>query len=771
MLRDDIKCLFKPFLFTLLLTMAACDEDQSAGNSGQDAGPDTGDESTDKEDEPWVDPYPDVDPMLVGDSMIVVCLGLNQDYRDRFGDTHDIYIQTSTDQVENYGFLKESDLDNAPYGVLNYTIADPTNAPPGHSVICIGTIVMFDWEDYWHWNENYTAYEDFRFNTALTLIERAEEDLGEDGIPMDLTSHIEVLEIMTPQTMKGFSLNPQGSIFGWSMIPEQSLSNRMPLETPFDNLFLAGAWTYPGGGQSIVIISGILASVKILKKEGQEIEIPAKPDPELRGMHTDWCRKLGILDQLKITCSKDVYKTIYKGLGYEIDVSANPEEYRKWLRQNYPDDAEGIDRLFQKIYDIDKVMRIIFRYEYSGKDPYGDTATMSDMLAEVTAIGLQDILMTDLMALMEGITLSEFMEDYTDNKELISIFTQLSGMAGEGPDNVDAIFFIAMWMEYHLGGFCYVEGGSQAISDALAERIVESGSTIRLNTLATRIDIDENRLATQVRTADGTCYKGDYVVSNANAPDTFLKMIGESYLPRSTDPEDPDHYFHPGRIMQDPLEPTPSNPVSPAMDDKVDRITGATPGASSALLTEETHPSGWAKADCMSCHDALGNAHASKTNGTTNLPHYSDAQCTTCHGTNGSTVVSADQHKSVDKVNDNCASAAPCHANTHAGLGYNAPDDCRACHKYTTQKHLVGDVTECIVTETYDVVVIGAGGGGLGAAAFLSQKGYSVVVLERHHKVGGYMTNFDRGDYRFEVSTHGFDGLGTEPLVDWFVEN
>ena len=59
----------------------------------------------------------------------------------------------------------------------------------------------------------------------------------------------------------------------------------------------------------------------------------------------------------------------------------------------------------------------------------------------------------------------------------------------------------------------------------------------------------------------------------------------------------------------------------------------------------------------------------------------------------------------------------------------------------------------------YDVVIVGAGGGGLSAAAQLSLGGKKVLVIEQHDKVGGYMTAFDRDDYRFEVSLHAFDGI------------
>lgn len=62
----------------------------------------------------------------------------------------------------------------------------------------------------------------------------------------------------------------------------------------------------------------------------------------------------------------------------------------------------------------------------------------------------------------------------------------------------------------------------------------------------------------------------------------------------------------------------------------------------------------------------------------------------------------------------------------------------------------------------YDVVVIGAGNGGLTAAATLTQKGLKVLLLEKHNIAGGCATSFCRGRYEFEVALHQLSGLGTK---------
>ncbi|MBW1780946.1 MAG: NAD(P)/FAD-dependent oxidoreductase [Deltaproteobacteria bacterium] len=63
--------------------------------------------------------------------------------------------------------------------------------------------------------------------------------------------------------------------------------------------------------------------------------------------------------------------------------------------------------------------------------------------------------------------------------------------------------------------------------------------------------------------------------------------------------------------------------------------------------------------------------------------------------------------------------------------------------------------------ETYDAVVIGAGNGGLTAAAGLAQKGLNVLLLERHNIPGGCATSFCRGRFEFEVALHQLSGMGT----------
>lgn len=64
------------------------------------------------------------------------------------------------------------------------------------------------------------------------------------------------------------------------------------------------------------------------------------------------------------------------------------------------------------------------------------------------------------------------------------------------------------------------------------------------------------------------------------------------------------------------------------------------------------------------------------------------------------------------------------------------------------------------MSKKYDVIVIGAGNGGLGAAATCAQAGLSTLLLEKHNLPGGSASSFVRGRFEFEPSLHELAGVG-----------
>ena len=61
--------------------------------------------------------------------------------------------------------------------------------------------------------------------------------------------------------------------------------------------------------------------------------------------------------------------------------------------------------------------------------------------------------------------------------------------------------------------------------------------------------------------------------------------------------------------------------------------------------------------------------------------------------------------------------------------------------------------------KNYDIIVIGAGCGGLTAAACAAKEGKKVLLLERHNTPGGFASSFIRGRFEFDISLHQLCGF------------
>src|SRR6266508_4248411 len=61
-------------------------------------------------------------------------------------------------------------------------------------------------------------------------------------------------------------------------------------------------------------------------------------------------------------------------------------------------------------------------------------------------------------------------------------------------------------------------------------------------------------------------------------------------------------------------------------------------------------------------------------------------------------------------------------------------------------------------SDAYDVIIIGAGIGGLVCGCYLAKAGMKVLIAEQHLKPGGYCTSFKRKAFTFDAAAHSFGG-------------
>ena len=205
-----------------------------------------------------------MEKLQVGLSTFQVFLGLKKDLVRELGlkDT-EVFYNTGYDIEADYAAAVRGDFTNPGFGATFYDNLYGGYSPEGKNTLSIMTLQGFDhWDKY---EEDYLAgrkdaYRAEKLRMADVLIDQAERVL----LP-GLRKAIEVRDASTPLTNFRYTANPRGAIYGWDQTLDNSGQVRFPQRTPVKNLYLAGAWTFPGGGYMACIPSGLLAFADVMR--------------------------------------------------------------------------------------------------------------------------------------------------------------------------------------------------------------------------------------------------------------------------------------------------------------------------------------------------------------------------------------------------------------------------------------------------------------------------------------------------------------------------
>lgn len=233
------------------------------------------------------------------------------------------------------------------------------------------------------------------------------------------------------------------------------------------------------------------------------------------GMNRPLFRELGILDQVKLVPLDPFYRSVYPD--FSLDVPTDPRQYEALLIQRFPQEKAGVTRLFHAMENMSFALQSLILLES------GDSAAAGKVLSQHPAA------LWPMMKYQRS-TVSRMLDDYIHDQKLRAVFTWLWYYAGVPPEKWPAPNLLGMWASYHYGGAFYVVGGSQAVSNALARVIKDHGGEIKTGSRVTRIVIQDGK-AVAAQTQDGREYSCRWVVSNANAPDTFNRLVGRENLP------------------------------------------------------------------------------------------------------------------------------------------------------------------------------------------------------------------------------------------------
>ncbi len=191
------------------------------------------------------------------------------------------YKQLGSDSMLYYGFnhdnaydgLLQCDPERAGVGVLAHDKILPGYSPDGHLTLTLTMLSGYEpWKEF---EEDYFTNRHPRrrkkeyYKEKARIAEQIISFVEERALP-GLSDLIVMQEASTPLTNVRFTNNTQGAIYGYDQTMDNSGFTRLAKfgqRTPIDGLYLAGAWSYPGGGFEPVMLSGIEA-VKCMVEDG-----------------------------------------------------------------------------------------------------------------------------------------------------------------------------------------------------------------------------------------------------------------------------------------------------------------------------------------------------------------------------------------------------------------------------------------------------------------------------------------------------------------------
>ena len=204
------------------------------------------------------------------------------------------------------------------------------------------------------------------------------------------------------------------------------------------------------------------------------------------------------------------HPNLYRAIFPDHDIRVpqkNMKKYVAMLAGYFPEEKKGIEGLFE---DMEGLSRDIQKYSQAGGQ-----VDMSRFPQ-------------DYPYLFKSYTKTwgGMVDARIENPKLKAIVSAQWGYYGLPPSRLSCFYYALPYLGYLQQGGYYPKGSSQKISDAFVEFIQGKGGTVKLRTRADKILVKDHA-AYGVRTDDGTEYRAKVVVSNANAYDTFLKMIDD----------------------------------------------------------------------------------------------------------------------------------------------------------------------------------------------------------------------------------------------------
>ena len=205
---------------------------------------------------------------------------------------------------------------------------------------------------------------------------------------------------------------------------------------------------------------------------------------------------------------------------YDISLPVGKEEFKEALKNYFPEEADGLDRLFEVAWGVWDEFQQIFKFNNDLVDPWSkfDLDASKEKYPLFFKYAFRNAF--------------EVYSEFLKNPYCMIAFC-VTGLYS-GPLNetsfLDQIYWIVNYFSYPMS---HIRGGSQTQSLALARKFEEYGGVLKCSEGVARI-LTENGEVTGVLTVKGNTYYTNNIVANVNPVVVYGEMMDPQDVPAGT---------------------------------------------------------------------------------------------------------------------------------------------------------------------------------------------------------------------------------------------
>jgi phytoene dehydrogenase-like protein len=190
----------------------------------------------------------------IGASLLTVYYGFKRPLKEVGNNHYSTFIYDSSVRSQKDILVNNhSDFSTRSFTFVDYSQVDADLAPTGKSV---GAVCAVDYSKDWE-NLEREEYNRMKADVADIFTSRCEK------IIPGFRDAVEFVEVATSLSVKRFTLNPEGAVYGFAQNPGKSTTYLSSLP---ENIHIASAWGKFGGGFSGSILSGYMTAMDLIRK-------------------------------------------------------------------------------------------------------------------------------------------------------------------------------------------------------------------------------------------------------------------------------------------------------------------------------------------------------------------------------------------------------------------------------------------------------------------------------------------------------------------------